>query len=138
MQTGEGKTLTAVLPAVTVALAGAPVHVITVNPTWRARDAEYLAPVYEFFGLRVGLIVPDQETASASRPTPADVTYCVNKDLVFDYLRDRITQKRVRAGRARRCSTAGWPDRARRRRRAQRLAARSLFRDRRRSRQRAD
>jgi preprotein translocase subunit SecA len=98
MQTGEGKTLTAVLPAVTVALAGAPVHVITVNPYLAARDAEYLAPVYEFFGLRVGLIVPDQETAERTAAYAADVTYCVNKDLVFDYLRDRITQKRVRAG----------------------------------------
>jgi preprotein translocase subunit SecA len=98
MQTGEGKTLTAVLPAVAVALAGAPVHVITVNPYLAARDAEYLAPVYEFFGLRVGLIVPDQETAQRVEAYAANVTYCVNKDLVFDYLRDRITQKRVRAG----------------------------------------
>ncbi|HRF73065.1 MAG TPA: preprotein translocase subunit SecA [Accumulibacter sp.] len=98
MQTGEGKTLTAVLPAVTVALAGAPVHVITVNPYLAARDAEYLAPVYAFFGLRVGLIVPDQESAQRVEAYGADVTYCVNKDLVFDYLRDRITQKRVSAG----------------------------------------
>ena len=63
MQTGEGKTLTAVLPAVTVALAGAPVHVITVNAYLAGRDAEMLAPVYGFFGLRVGLIVPEQESA---------------------------------------------------------------------------
>ncbi|MCB1930839.1 MAG: preprotein translocase subunit SecA [Candidatus Accumulibacter sp.] len=98
MQTGEGKTLTAVLPAVTVALAGAPVHVITVNSYLAARDAEYLAPVYEFFGLRVGLVVPDQETAERVEAYAANVTYCVNKDLVFDYLRDRITQKRARAG----------------------------------------
>ncbi|WP_291992679.1 preprotein translocase subunit SecA [Candidatus Accumulibacter sp. ACC003] len=98
MQTGEGKTLTAVLPAVTVALAGAPVHVITVNPYLAARDAEYLTPVYEYFGLRVGLIVPEQESAQRAEAYAADVTYCVNKDLVFDYLRDRITQKRVRSG----------------------------------------
>ncbi|WP_300318057.1 preprotein translocase subunit SecA [Accumulibacter sp.] len=98
MQTGEGKTLTAVLPAVTVALAGAPVHVITVNAYLAARDAEYLTPVYAFFGLRVGLVVPDQESAQRVESYGADVTYCVNKDLVFDYLRDRITQKRVRAG----------------------------------------
>ncbi len=98
MQTGEGKTLTAVLPAVTVALAGAPVHVITVNDYLASRDAHFLAPVYAFFGLRVGLIVPKQESAQRIAAYACDVTYCVNKDLVFDYLRDRITQKRGRAG----------------------------------------
>ncbi len=98
MQTGEGKTLTAVLPAVTVALAGVPVHVITVNDYLASRDAAYLTPVYAFFGLRVGLIVPDQESAQRAEAYASDVTYCVNKDLVFDYLRDRITQKRGRAG----------------------------------------
>jgi len=106
MQTGEGKTLTAVLPAVTVALAGAPVHVITVNDYLAKRDAEYLAPVYEFFGLRVGLIVPDQESAQRVQAYACDVTYCVNKDLVFDYLRDRITQKRGKAGA--RALLEGW------------------------------
>ncbi len=98
MQTGEGKTLTAVLPAVTIALAGAAVHVITVNAYLATRDAEYLAPVYAFFGLRVGLIVPDQDNAQRAQAYRCDVTYCVNKDLVFDYLRDRITQKRTQAG----------------------------------------
>jgi preprotein translocase subunit SecA len=100
MQTGEGKTLTAVLPAVTVALAGAPVHVITVNAYLARRDAEYLAPVYAFFGLRVGLIVPDQ----GERDERAEAYGCRGHLLrqqgsdVFDYLRDRITQKRVGAG----------------------------------------
>jgi preprotein translocase subunit SecA len=98
MQTGEGKTLTAVLPAVTVALAGAPVHVITVNAYLARRDAEYLAPVYEFFGLRVGLIVPEKESPQRAQAYGCDVTYCVNKDLVFDYLRDRIAQKRLAPG----------------------------------------
>jgi preprotein translocase subunit SecA len=98
MQTGEGKTLTAVLPAVTVALAGAPVHVITVNEYLARRDAEYLAPVYGFFGLRVGLITPDQDSAQRAEAYACDVTYCVNKDLVFDYLRDRIAQQRLAPG----------------------------------------
>lgn len=98
MPTGEGKTLTAMLPAVTVALAGAPVHVITVNAYLARRDAEYLAPVYEFFGLRVGLIVPDQSPEQRAQAYARDVTYCVNKDLVFDYLRDRIRLKKNRAG----------------------------------------
>jgi hypothetical protein len=94
MQTGEGKTLTAVLPAVTVALAGAPVHVITVNAYLARRDAEHLGPVYAFFGLRVGLIVPELASAERAAAYGCDVTYCVNKDVTFDYLRDRITQKR--------------------------------------------
>ena len=98
MQTGEGKTLTAVLPAVTVALAGAPVHVITVNAYLARRDAEALAPVYEFFGLHIGLIVPDQDRVQRAAAYACDVTYCVNKDLVFDYLRDRIGQQRSRSG----------------------------------------
>ncbi|MCM8594076.1 hypothetical protein [Accumulibacter sp.] len=98
MHTGEGKTLTAVLPAVTVALAGAPVHVITVNEYLARRDAEHLGPVYEFFGLRVGLVVPGQDNAQRAAAYACAVTYCVNKDLVFDYLRDRISQKRGPGG----------------------------------------
>jgi len=98
MPTGEGKTLTAVLPAVTVALAGAPVHVITVNDYLASRDAAYLAPVYEFFALRVGLIVAEQTPAQRVQAYGCDVTYCVNKDLVFDYLRDRLARKRARGG----------------------------------------
>ena len=98
MPTGEGKTLTAVLPAVTVALAGAPVHVITVNDYLASRDAAYLAPVYEFFALRVGLIVPEQTPAQRVQAYGCDVTYCVNKDLVFDYLRDCLARKRARGG----------------------------------------
>lgn len=113
MQTGEGKTLTAVLPAVTVALAGAPVHVITVNAYLAGRDAELLAPVYGFFGLRVGLIVPEQESAQRAAAYACEVAYCVNKDLVFDYLRDRIAQPRGSAGTQ--ALLAGWLDGPRRR-----------------------
>ena len=106
MQTGEGKTLTAVLPAVTVALAGAPVHVITVNGYLARRDAELLAPVYSFFGLRVGLVVPEQERERRAEAYACDVSYCVNKDLVFDYLRDRIGQQRIHS--ASRALVDGW------------------------------
>ncbi|HMV06516.1 MAG TPA: preprotein translocase subunit SecA [Accumulibacter sp.] len=98
MQTGEGKTLTAVLPAITIALTGAAVHVITVNAYLARRDAEHLAPVYAFFGLRVGLIVPEQDNAQRAQAYRCDVTYCVNKDIVFDYLRDRITAKHTLGG----------------------------------------
>ena len=98
MMTGEGKTLTAVLPAVAVALAGVPVHVITVNEYLARRDSEHLSAVYGFFGLGVGLIEPDQEPPERILAYARAVTYCVNKDLVFDYLRDRLTQKQVKAG----------------------------------------
>lgn len=98
MQTGEGKTLTALLPAVTVALAGIPVHVITVNAYLATRDANELAAVYGFFGLRVGLLVPEMDAADRTRAYGCEVTYCVNKDLVFDYLRDRLRYQRGLGG----------------------------------------
>jgi preprotein translocase subunit SecA len=90
MATGEGKTLAATLPAVTVALTGVPVHVVTVNDYLAARDAEALAPLYRFCGLRVGCTRPDQRPEERRAAYACDVTYCVNKDLVFDYLRDRL------------------------------------------------
>ena len=90
MHTGEGKTLTALLPAVTMALAGVPVHVITVNEYLAARDAQTLEPVYAFFGLAVGRVLPEQQPPERAQAYRCDVTYCVNKDLTFDYLRDRI------------------------------------------------
>lgn len=91
MRTGEGKTLTALLPAVAVALTGIPVHVITVNEYLASRDAEFLRPVYEFFGLSVGLVQPEQEPAERRQAYNHNVTYCINKDLVFDYLKDKIS-----------------------------------------------
>lgn len=89
MATGEGKTFAATLPACTAALAGLPVHVITVNDYLAARDAETMGPLYRFFGLRCAAVVhgmskPDRRVAYAS-----DITYCSNKELAFDYLRDR-------------------------------------------------
>lgn len=91
MQTGEGKTLTATLPACTAALAGLPVHIVTVNDYLAARDAELMSPVYRSLGLSVGSIVHGL-TAEARRAAYAcDVTYCTNKELVFDYLKDRLT-----------------------------------------------
>jgi len=96
MHTGEGKTLTALLPAVTMALAGVPVHVITVNEYLAARDAQTLTPVYEFFGLSVGQVLPEQQPPERAAAYRCDIAYCVNKDLTFDYLRDRIE---VMAGR---------------------------------------
>ncbi|GAB4278035.1 MAG: hypothetical protein Kow0092_33820 [Deferrisomatales bacterium] len=90
METGEGKTLTATLPASTAALAGIPVHVVTVNDYLAARDAETMGPVYRALGLRVGTVVHGMEAEEKRRAYRCDVTYCTNKEVAFDYLRDRI------------------------------------------------
>lgn len=90
MQTGEGKTLTATLAAGAMALSGRPVHVVTVNDYLAKRDAEEMTPVYEALGLSVGLVVQGMEPDARRRAYDADVTYCTNKELAFDYLRDRI------------------------------------------------
>ncbi len=90
METGEGKTLTATLPAATAALAGVPVHVITVNDYLTARDAEWMRPVYETLGLTVGVIVHGKDPGARRAAYGCDITYCTNKELTFDYLRDRI------------------------------------------------
>ena len=90
METGEGKTLTAVLAAATAALAGSPVHVVTVNDYLARRDAESMGPVYEALGLSVGVVVSGMEHEERRRAYAADVTYCTNKEVAFDYLKDRI------------------------------------------------
>ena len=93
MQTGEGKTLTAALAAATAALAGYPVHVISVNDYLVERDAEQLAPFYHRLGLSVGTIVEGMDIPARQQAYRSDVCYCSNKELVFDYLKDRITLK---------------------------------------------
>ena len=98
METGEGKTLTALLPAITAGLMGRPVHVITVNDYLARRDAEQLAPVYKALGLTVGLVEHGQLPQERQRAYQSDVTYCTNKELVFDYLRDRLALGPRRAG----------------------------------------
>ena len=90
MATGEGKTLTATLAAATAALAGIPVHVVTVNDYLAQRDAEWMRPIYAALGLRVGLVVHGLEPAARRAAYGCDITYCTNKELAFDYLRDRI------------------------------------------------
>src|SRR5262249_29486632 len=98
METGEGKTLTALLPAIATALMGRPVHVITVNDYPARRDAEQLAPVYDALGLTVGLVEHGQLPQERQHAYARDVTYCTNKELVFDYLRDRLALGSRRAG----------------------------------------
>lgn len=90
MQTGEGKTLTATLAAVTAALAGRAVHIITVNDYLAGRDATAMRPIYTAFGLTVGCVVHGQAPAERRAEYCKDVTYCSNKELAFDYLRDRM------------------------------------------------
>lgn len=90
MPTGEGKTLTAVLPAITAALAGVPVHVITANDYLADRDAEQMRPLYEAFGLTVGVVNETMNIETRRQTYACDITYCTNKQIAFDYLRDRV------------------------------------------------
>jgi preprotein translocase subunit SecA len=90
METGEGKTLTATLPACTAALAGIPVHIVTVNDFLVARDAKWMGPVYKALGLTVGTITEDMSLEQRRQAYACDITYCTNKQLAFDYLKDRM------------------------------------------------
>jgi preprotein translocase subunit SecA len=90
MATGEGKTFAATLPACVVALAGYPVHVITVNDYLAQRDAEIMAPLYEFLGLSVGFVVQGMSKSERRQAYGCAVTYCTNKELAFDYLKDGV------------------------------------------------
>jgi len=89
MATGEGKTFAATLPAVTAALAGMPVHVITVNDYLAARDAETMGPLYRYFGLDAGAVVHGMSRDERRTVYAGQVVYASNKELAFDYLRDR-------------------------------------------------
>ena len=93
MDTGEGKTLTATLTAGTAALAGIPVHVISVNDYLTQRDAEIMGPVYEFCGLSTGFVIHDMELPQRRNAYGCDITYCTNKELTFDYLKDKLVLK---------------------------------------------
>jgi preprotein translocase subunit SecA len=90
MQTGEGKTLTAVFPAYLNALAGRGVHVLTFNDYLARRDAQWMGPVYEFLGLTVGFIQEGMNTAERKKAYGADITYCTAKEAGFDFLRDSL------------------------------------------------
>ncbi len=90
MRTGEGKTLVAILPCYLNALTGEGVHVVTVNDYLAKRDSEWMGKVHRYMGLSVGLIVPGMTPAERRESYAADITYCTNNELGFDYLRDNM------------------------------------------------
>ena len=90
MDTGEGKTLAATLPAACAALAGVPVHVITVNDYLASRDAEEMGPLYRALGLSVGVVIEGMSPEQRRTAYRCDITYATNKQITFDYLRDRM------------------------------------------------
>ncbi len=90
MKTGEGKTLVAILPCYLNALSGLGVHVVTVNDYLATRDSEWMGKVYRYMGLSVGLIVPGMSNEERRQAYAADITYCTNNELGFDYLRDNM------------------------------------------------
>ena len=90
MRTGEGKTLTATLPAYLNALTGKGVHVVTVNDYLAQRDAENNRPLFEFLGLTVGINLPNMPTSEKRAAYNADITYGTNNEYGFDYLRDNM------------------------------------------------
>jgi preprotein translocase subunit SecA len=90
MKTGEGKTLTAVLPAYLNALEGNGVHQVTVNDYLAKRDAEWMGRIHRFLGLEVGVILAQMTPAERKVQYAADVTYGTNNEFGFDYLRDNM------------------------------------------------
>ncbi|ROR94773.1 protein translocase subunit secA [Sinobacterium caligoides] len=90
MRTGEGKTLVATLPVYLNALAGEGVHVVTVNDYLATRDANWMRPLYEFMGLTVGTVVPQQDPVSKRAAYASDIIYGTNNEFGFDYLRDNM------------------------------------------------
>ena len=94
MRTGEGKTLVATLPAYLNALEGKGVHIVTVNDYLASRDANWMRPVYEFLGLKVGVIVSQQHPEDKKAAYEADITYGTNNEFGFDYLRDNMVLRK--------------------------------------------
>lgn len=101
MRTGEGKTLVETLPAYLNALEGKGVHIVTVNDYLARRDSELMGKVFRFLGLTVGLLSQDMENEDRQKAYAADITYCTNNELGFDYLRDNMAtykENRVQRG----------------------------------------
>ncbi|PXY26643.1 preprotein translocase subunit SecA [Prauserella endophytica] len=90
MKTGEGKTLTSVLPAYLNAISGKGVHVVTTNDYLAKRDAEWMGRIHRFLGLEVGSILSDMPPSARREAYKADITYGTNNEFGFDYLRDNM------------------------------------------------
>ena len=103
MKTGEGKTLVAILPCYLNALNGLGVHVVTVNDYLAKYQSEWMGKVYKYMGMSVGLVIPGMSPAERRVSYAADITYCTNNELGFDYLRDNMAiykQELVQRGHA--------------------------------------
>ena len=90
MKTGEGKTLVAILPCYLNALTGKGVHVVTVNDYLAKYQSEWMGKVYRYMGLTIGLVIPGMSQQERRAAYAADITYCTNNELGFDYLRDNM------------------------------------------------
>ena len=95
MNTGEGKTLVATLPAYLNALTGKGVHVVTVNDYLAQRDAEWMGKIYKFLGLTVGVILHNQSRQAKKEAYQCDITYGTNNEFGFDYLRDNMATNKA-------------------------------------------
>jgi len=90
MRTGEGKTLVATLPAYLNALTGKGAHIVTVNEYLAQRDADWMAPIYNFLGMSVGVVKAGLTTEEKRAAYGSDITYGTNNEFGFDYLRDNL------------------------------------------------
>ncbi len=103
MKTGEGKTLVAILPCYLNALTGRGVHVVTVNDYLAKYQSEWMGKVYRYLNLTIGLVIPGMTPQERRAAYAADITYCTNNELGFDYLRDNMAlykQELVQRGHA--------------------------------------
>ena len=98
MQTGEGKTLVATLPLVLYALAGKGAHLATVNDYLARRDAEWMTPIYEALGLKVGIVESQMDFDARRAAYACDVTYGTAKEFGFDFLKDRLIKRQLDEG----------------------------------------
>src|SRR5688572_30401534 len=98
MQTGEGKTLTATLPLYLAALEGKGTHLATVNDYLAKRDADWMRPIYETLGMKVGCIQSQMPQQERAKQYSCDITYGTANEMGFDFLRDRLLKRRISEG----------------------------------------
>ncbi len=98
MQTGEGKTLTATLPLYLAALEGKGAHLATVNDYLAKRDADWMRPLYETLGMKVGCIQQQMQQSERAQQYACDITYGTANEMGFDFLRDRLLKRRISEG----------------------------------------